>query len=149
LMYAIRTYGHLAVQLDPLGDPPPNAVELTPEFHRITEADLADVPGSALGFPHMATASDVVARLRFRYTRNLGIEYTHLSDESERQWFRELLTAEQLTRALTSDEKLTLLRRLTDVDGLERFVARSYVGLKRFSIEGNDALVPMLDTAID
>src|SRR5689334_21174967 len=57
LMYAIRSYGHLAVQLDPLGTPAPSAQELTPEFHRITEAELAHVPGAALGFPHMATAA--------------------------------------------------------------------------------------------
>jgi 2-oxoglutarate dehydrogenase E1 component len=148
LMFAIRTYGYLAVQLDPLGNPPPNAAELSPEFHGITEAELADVPGVALGFPHMATAADVIARLRYRYSRNLAIEYTHLSDEGERQWFRELLTAERLTRPLTPEEKITLLHRLTEIDGLERFIGRSYVGLKRFSIEGIDALIPMLDTVI-
>jgi 2-oxoglutarate dehydrogenase E1 component len=148
LMYAIRTYGYLAVQLDPLGSPPTNAAELSPEFHGITEAELASVPGAALGFPHMATAADVITRLRYRYTRNLAIEYTHLSDENERQWFRELLTAERLTQPLTNEQKRALLARLTQVDGLERFVARSYVGLKRFSIEGTDALVPMLDAVI-
>jgi 2-oxoglutarate dehydrogenase E1 component len=148
LMHAVRSYGHLAVRLDPLGDQPPGAAELSAEFHRITEAELNDVPGSALGFPHMPTAADVIARLRFRYSRNLGIEYTHLGDEHERQWFRELLTSEQLTRPLTADEKRALLKRLTQVDGLERFLGRAYVGSKRFSIEGTDTLVPMLDTAI-
>src|SRR5271170_866594 len=58
-LQAIRTYGHFAVQLDPLGQPPLGAPELTPEFHGITEADLERVPGSAVGFPHMATAADV------------------------------------------------------------------------------------------
>lgn len=148
LMYAIRTYGYLAVQLDPLGSPPTSAAELSPEFHGITESDLVAVPGAALGFPHMPTAADVIARLRYRYTRNLAIEYTHLSDENERQWFRELLSAERLTQPLTAEHKRSLLERLTQVDGLERFIARSYVGLKRFSIEGTDALVPMLDTVI-
>jgi 2-oxoglutarate dehydrogenase E1 component len=148
LMYAIRTYGHLSVRLDPLGTPPPDAAELRAEFHRITESDLADVPGAALGFPHMATAADVIARLRFRYSRMLGIEYTHLTDEVERQWFRELLTAERLTQPLARDERVAMLRRLTDVEGLERFLGRTYVGYKRFSIEGTDMLVPMLDTAI-
>lgn len=148
LMYAIRTYGYLAVQLDPLGAPPTNAAELSPEFHGIREDELTSVPGAALGFPHMATAAGVIARLRFRYTRNLAIEYTHLSDENERQWFRDLLTSERLTQPLANEQKRKLLERLTQVDGLERFIARSYVGLKRFSIEGTDALVPMLDTVI-
>jgi 2-oxoglutarate dehydrogenase E1 component len=149
LMYAIRTYGYLAVQLDPLGSPPTSAAELTPEFHGVTEQELSSVPGAALGFAHMATAADVIARLRYRYTRNLAIEYTHLSDENERQWFRELLSAERLTQPLTAEQKRALLARLTQVDGLERFIGRSYVGLKRFSIEGTDALVPMLDTVIN
>jgi 2-oxoglutarate dehydrogenase E1 component len=148
LAAAIRTYGHLAVQLDPLGTPPPGAAELTPEFHNIVEADLADVPGSSLGFPHMATAVEVIARLRKRYMGRLGLEYTHISDEHERQWFRKLLTAETLTRPLTPDEKIALLKRTTQVDGLERFLAKAYVGYKRFSVEGTDALIPMLDTAI-
>src|SRR5579883_3500081 len=133
-----------SVQLDPLGTPPLGAPELTPEFHGITEADLALVPGSALGFPHMATAADVMRRLRFRYSTSLGIEVTHLAAEEERKWFRQLLTAEELTRPLTPDEKKAVLTRLTEVDGLERFIGRAYPNAKRFSIEGTDALVPML-----
>jgi len=148
LTQAIRVYGHFAVQLDPLGSPPLGAPELTPEFHGITEADLEVVPGAAVGFPHMATAGDVVRRLRLRYSTALGIEVTHLAAEDERKWFRQLLTAEELTRPLTPEEKRAVLRRLTEVDGLERFIGRAYPNAKRFSIEGTDALVPMLDAAI-
>ncbi len=145
---AIRAYGHLAVQLDPLGSPPPGAQELTPEFHGITEAELEQVSGAALGWPHLATAKDVAERLKKRYTRNLAVEVGHLGSEEERMWFRQLFTEEQLTRPLTADEKQQVLRRLTEVDGFERFLGRTFVGYKRFSIEGTDALVPMLDTAI-
>src|SRR5579862_2411901 len=148
LMQAIRTYGHFAVQLDPLGTPPLGAPELSPEFHGITEADLESVPGSAVGFPHMATAADVLKRLRLRYTTTLGFEVTHLAAEDERKWFRQMLTAEELTKPLTPDEKRSLLRRLTEVDGLERFIARAYPNVKRFGIEGTDALVPVLDEII-
>ncbi len=145
---AIRAYGHLAVQLDPLGSPPPGAQELTPEFHRITEEELTQVSGAALGFPHLATAKDVAERLKKRYTRNLAVEVGHLGSDEERMWFRQLFTEEQLTRPLTAEEKRQVLRRLTEVDGFERFLGRTFVGYKRFSIEGTDALVPMLDTAI-
>ncbi|MFL5577021.1 MAG: 2-oxoglutarate dehydrogenase E1 component [Gemmatimonadaceae bacterium] len=150
LVQAIREYGHLAVQIDPLGSPPLGAPELTPEFHGITEADLAQVPAAALGFDQQrfATATDVVAMLRRRYSSNLGIEYSHLPEEDERHWFRQMLRAEELTRPLTPEEKRSMLRRLTEVDGLERFLGRGYQGKKRFSIEGTDALVPMLDVAI-
>ncbi len=146
---AIRRYGYLAVQLDPLGTPPQGAVELTLEHYGITDADLDVVPGAAIGFPHLKTGRDVAERLKYRYTRNLAIEFVHSGSEQERQWFRALFTAEQLTRPLTGDEKKALLTRLTEVDGLERFLARAFVGYKRFSIEGTDALVPMLDAAIE
>ena len=145
----IRTYGHLAVLLDPLGTPPLGAAELHAEFHGITEDELTDVPGAALGFPHMATASDVITRLRLRYQSHLAIEVMHLSEEHERAWFRQTLTAQELTRALTPEEKKAVLVRLTQVDGLERFIGRAFPGYKRFSIEGTDALVPILDTVID
>ncbi len=146
---AIRRYGYLAVQLDPLGSPPPGALEMTPEFYGITDADLDRVTGAALGFPHMATARDVADRLKFRYTRNLAVEFVHCRTEEERQWFRALFTAEQLTRPLEAAEKRQLLERLTEVDGLERFLGRAFVGYKRFSLEGTDALVPMLDTVVE
>ncbi|HVT39758.1 MAG TPA: 2-oxoglutarate dehydrogenase E1 component [Gemmatimonadaceae bacterium] len=146
---SIRRYGYLAVQLDPLGSPPPGARELTLEHYGIVETDLERVTGAALGFPHLRTGRDVADRLKYRYTRNLAVEFVHCGTEDERQWFREVFTAEQLTRPLTADEKKSLLTRLTEVDGLERFIGRAFVGFKRFSIEGTDALVPMLDTAVE
>ncbi len=149
LVHAIRQFGHLGVAIDPLGTPPLGARELTPEFHGITEADLDAVPAAALGFDErFNTAADVVRMLRRRYQGAIGYQFAHLSDETERAWFRQMLREEQLTRALTPDEKKALLQRLTEVDGLERFLGRAYQGKKRFSIEGTDALVPMLDQAI-
>ncbi len=144
---AIRQYGHLAVQLDPLGTPPPGAPELTPEYHGITEADLADVPASALGYD-AGTAADVVHRLREVYCTAIAVEFAHLAGEAERTWFKQVMEEGSLTRALTADEKKQVLQRLTEVDGLERFLGRAYQGYKRFSIEGTDAMVPMLDEAI-
>ncbi len=150
LVHAIRENGHLAVALDPLGSAPPGARELTPEFHGIVEADLAGVPAAAIGFAdgRFATAADVVAMLRRRYSGALGIEYSHLTTDVEREWFRTTLREERLTAPLSDDEKRAMLERLTEVDGLERFLGFAFQGKKRFSIEGTDALVPMLDEAI-
>lgn len=150
LVHGIRDYGHLAVAIDPLGEPPPGARELTPEFYGITEADLAAVPAAALGFTdgRFQTAADVIALLRRRYSSTLGLEYSHLSNDEERQWFRATLRAQQVTKPLTAAEQTAVLARLTEVDGLERFLGFAYQGKKRFSIEGTDALVPMLDEAI-
>jgi 2-oxoglutarate dehydrogenase E1 component len=149
LVQAIRQYGHLGVQLDPLGSPPSGAAELTAEFHGITESDLATIPGSALGFAADATAAAAVARLRGVYSATLGFEFEHIEDETEREWFRRVIEEEEVRRTLTPEEKRAILLRLTEVDGLERFLGRAYQGYKRFSIEGNDALVPMLEAAIE
>ena len=148
LVDAIRQYGHLAVQLDPLGSPPPGAAELTPEFHGITAADLELVPALALGFD-VGTGADVTARLRDLYSSTMGFEFAHLGEEAEREWFRETIEHERLARYLTPEEKRAVLRRLSEVDGLERFIGRAWVNMKRFSIEGTDALVPMLDVLIE
>ena len=148
LVDAIRQYGHLAVQLDPLGSPPSGAAELTPEFHGITAADLEFVPALALGFD-VGTGADVTARLRDLYSSTMGFEFAHLGEEAEREWFRETIEHERLARYLTPEEKRTVLRRLSEVDGLERFIGRAWVNMKRFSIEGTDALVPMLDVLIE
>src|SRR6476659_9117619 len=149
LVQAIRQYGHLGVQLDPLGSPPDGAAELKAEFHGITEADLAAFPGSALGFEADPTAAAAVARLRGVYSATIGFEFEHIERDAERAWFRRVIEDGEMRRTLTDEEKRTVLRRLTEVDGLERFIGRAYQGYKRFSIEGSDTLVPMLEAAIE
>ena len=147
LVAAIRAFGHLAFQRDPLGTVAAGTPELTAEFHGITDEDLSSVPGSALGFSH-DTAADVVAHLRRLYSTSIGLEFEHLGRATEREWLRSAVESGSLHEPLSSEEKLALLRRLTEVDGLERFLGRAYQGYKRFSIEGTDALVPMLDEVI-
>src|SRR5262252_8691345 len=149
LAAAIARFGHLAVQIDPLGTPPTGAAELEPEFHGVSESDLADVPAAALGGRAASgTAADVVRRLRELYCASLGYEFDHVSDETERQWLRATIESGIASAPLDADERTRLLERLTAVDGLERFLGRAYVSVKRFSIEGVDLLVPMLDEAI-
>ena len=149
LVGAIQRYGHLAVPLDPLGTAPPGAAELVPEFHGITEDDLLKIPASALGYDDGGTAADVVQRMRELYCGAVAYEFEHLGDEDERAWFKQTIESGQATARLSDDEKRALLLRLTEVDGLERFLGKAYVGVKRFSIEGVDALVPMIDASID
>nr|MBA3890654.1 2-oxoglutarate dehydrogenase E1 component [Gemmatimonadaceae bacterium] len=153
LAASIRRYGHRAVALDPLGAAPPGAPELTPEFHGITAADLSDVPADALKGVSVVeatggTAADVIEVLRERYCSRIAFEFEHIGAEDERAWFRRSIESNALTPELTTDEKRKLLERLTEVDGLERFIGRAFVNAKRFSIEGVDALVPVLDEAL-
>ncbi|MCA2989625.1 2-oxoglutarate dehydrogenase E1 component [Gemmatimonas sp.] len=149
LQQAIRMYGHYAVQLDPLGSPPPGADELHPEFHGLTDADLAQIPGAALGDERFATAKDVIERKRRVYSGRIGYEVWHLEVNEERNWFRKAFRDGVITRPLTADEKKQVLRRLNEVDGLERFLGRAYQGYKRFSVEGTDSLIPLLDAMVD
>jgi 2-oxoglutarate dehydrogenase E1 component len=150
LIDAIRTYGHLAVAIDPLGSRPEGTPELSPEFHGIDEADLSAIPGSVVGGTAQdSSAADVVNRLRSLYSSNIGFEFAHLGHAEEREWLRGRIESGAVHGDLTPDLKKAVLRRLTEVDGLERFLGRVYQGYKRFSIEGNDALVPMLDEAIE
>ncbi len=149
LQQAIRNYGHYAVQLDPLGSPPPGADELSNDFHGLTESDLAKIPGAVLGDDRFPSALDTVRRKRDVYSGRVGYEVWHIEIDAEREWFRKAFRNGVITRDLTTDEKKAVLRRLNEVDGLERFLGRAYVGYKRFSVEGTDALIPMLDTVID
>ncbi len=148
LVDAIRSYGHLAVSLDPLGTPPEGTPELTPEFHGLSEERLATIPGVVLG-ASAGTAADVVARLRALYSSRIGFEISHLGKIEEREWLREQIESGRMSAPLGAEEKKSILQRLTEVDGLERFLGRAYQGYKRFSIEGIDILVPMLDVAIE
>src|SRR5947207_13496057 len=88
LIDAIRSYGHLAVPLDPLGATPEGTPELTLEFHDLTEDRLATIPGAALGAPS-GSAADVVARLRELYSSKIGFEISHLGGGEEREGLRQ------------------------------------------------------------
>ncbi len=148
LLEAIRAYGHLATPIDPLGKPRTGTPELTADFHGFSESDLAEIPGDVLGLPD-ATAAEGIARLRSLYSSNVGIESEHLGTAAERVWLREYVESGVLQEPLPAEKRREILRRLTQVDGLERFLGRAYQGYKRFSIEGTDALVLLLDEIIE
>src|SRR6478609_6695536 len=87
LVDAIRSYGHLAVPLDPLGTIPEGTPELTPEFHGLSAEHLASIPGIVLGASG-GSAADVVERLRQLYSSKIGFEISHLGRVEEREWLR-------------------------------------------------------------
>src|SRR5947209_9134557 len=123
LVDAIRSYGHLAVPLDPLGTPADGAPELTPEFHGLSEDELHSIPGIALGASG-GSAADVVARLRQLYSSKIGFEISHVGKADEREWLRAQIESGRLHRPLDPEEKKAILAQLTRVDGLERFLGR-------------------------
>ena len=137
-------------QLDPLGTPPPGAAELEagiPRHHRRRSAQLAGLGARSRRRRHGRRRHSADARPLLQ--RRSAYEFEHLSEETEREWFRAHDRIRRQRRApLTPTRRRLLLQRLTEVDGLERFLGKAYVSVKRFSIEGVDALVPMLDEAI-
>jgi 2-oxoglutarate dehydrogenase E1 component len=152
LVKAYRMHGHLAARLDPLGSEPmgdPALDErrlhppLTPELQaRIPARPLRlSVPGETL--------LEALPRLREVYTGSSAFEIEHISDHAERVWLRKAIESGRFRLDPTPDEQAALLRRLTQVEGFERYLRRSFLGQKQFSLEGLDVLIPMLDEAIE
>ena len=102
LVDAIRSYGHLAVALDPLGTDPEGTPELTPEFHGLSDEHLANIPGIALGAAG-GSAADVVARLRELYSSKIGFEISHLGKVEEREWLRQQIESGRLNQPLSEE----------------------------------------------
>jgi 2-oxoglutarate dehydrogenase E1 component len=151
LVQAIREYGHLAANLDPLGSAPPGAPELDPATHGLSEADLASLPARVVGGPvadGAANAAEAVARLRSTYSGTAGFDFDHIQVADERSWLRDAVESGAYATPLEANAKRALLRRLTEVEGFERFLHQTYLGQKRFSVEGNDILIPMLDEIV-
>jgi 2-oxoglutarate dehydrogenase E1 component len=149
LVDAYRLHGHRAARIDPLGSTPAGHPMLEPEFHGITEDELEQVPASMLSLDGFDTMGQFVEWLHETYTGTIGYEFEYLEDPTSREWLREQIETGAHRQPLSKDEKRRLLERLSEVESLEQFLHRAYLGAKRFSIEGNDMLVPMLDLAIE
>jgi len=148
LAQRIRHRGHRAARLDPLGSPPPGDPALDPAYHGLTSQDLEHLPATLVGGPAAQgarNAAEAIERLREIYCGTIGYDYGHLQDRTEREWLEEAIESERYRVRLSPTEKRALLERLTAVEVFERFLHRTFVGQKRFSIEGTDTLVPILD----
>ena len=151
LAESIRRYGHLAAHLDPLGNEPPGDPSLAPETHGITEADLRQLPASLIGGPvaqGAANAAEAVARLRQIYCATTGYDCSHVFVPEERAWLREAAESGRFRPPVTPIDADALLDRLTQVEVFERFLHRTFPGKTRFSVEGLDMLVPVMDEIV-
>ncbi len=148
----IRTFGHLASHINPLYDEPlydTKMLEL--EHFQLTENDLRNIPANVI-WPDapdsLKTGLDVIKFLKETYSQTLAYEFSHVHDIEERDWLNRMVEEGSLTKSLAKEERIELLHRLTQVEGFEGFLHKTFVGQKRFSIEGVDAMVPMLDESI-
>jgi len=150
LIKAFRTHGHLAARLDPLGSEPIGDPALDPDSLGLSPDILARIPARVLRVAVPGdTLADALPRLRETYCGTIAYEVEHISDHAERVWLRNAIESGTYRRPLPAAERKQLLARLTAVETFERFLHKAYLGQKRFSIEGVDALVPMLDLAND
>jgi 2-oxoglutarate dehydrogenase E1 component len=151
LAQAIREYGHLNASIDPLGSPLPGAPELDPAFHGITDADLTRLPAAVVSGPASegaANAGVAIQTLRAMYSGPVGYDFDHIQEAQERLWLQNAVESGKFSAPLETATRRALLRRLTQVESFERFLHQTYLGQKRFSIEGNDVVVPMLDEIV-
>ncbi|HWC85322.1 MAG TPA: multifunctional oxoglutarate decarboxylase/oxoglutarate dehydrogenase thiamine pyrophosphate-binding subunit/dihydrolipoyllysine-residue succinyltransferase subunit [Solirubrobacteraceae bacterium] len=149
LLKAHRTHGHLAAHLDPLGSAPEGDPALDPDQLDLTPELMAKIPARILRmYVPGATLADALPHLRETYCGPIAYEIEHIASHEQRLWLRERIESGAFRAPLPSEEQKALLRRLTQVDALERFMHKAYLGQKQFSIEGLDMTVPMLDETI-
>ena len=150
LINAYRVRGHQQAILDPLGLQEQSSIsELDPTYHALTVADMDTVfsTGSLVGVPQ-AKLRDIVAHLQETYCRSIGAEYMHITDTIQKRWIQQLLEGSRSKPKFSPEMRRHILRKLICSEGLEQYLHTKYVGQKRFSLEGGEGLIPLLDELI-
>jgi len=150
LINAYRFRGHQHAKTNPLRNSHQAEVpELDLSYHQLGPADLNTVfeTGSLAG-PELLTLGEIYGKIRETYCGSIGAEYMHIMETAEKRWLQQRL---ELTRGkinLSFEEKINVLQQLTNAEGLEQYLHTKYVGQKRFSLEGGESLIPLLDELV-
>ncbi|MED3662314.1 2-oxoglutarate dehydrogenase E1 component [Ureibacillus sp. FSL K6-8385] len=148
---AVRAFGHYAADVYPLKDRPLDSTKIEPSTYGLTDADLAELPASLFFSNVPANVSnglEAVQYLRSLYTGKIGFEYSHVEDEAEKNWIQSKIESGFFNAALTPEEKKAVLEKLTRIENFEKFIHKTFVGQKRFSVEGLDTLVVLIDEIV-
>lgn len=151
LAQAIRSQGYLVARLDPLNNHPGTDPILTLDSHDLNEDDLSQLPADLVklrGDHQAENASQAIEMLRSIYCGAIGYDYGHICNPEERKWLQEVAEARRFRPPKQTMDRMRLLDRLSQVEAFEVFLNRIYPAKTRFSIEGLDMLVPMLDELI-
>ncbi len=151
LAESIRKFGHMDARVDPLGSKSRGDYSLRAESHGISEDDLRRLPASLIVGPIAAgksSAYEVIQALRNIYCSSTGYDYGHLRDPEERHWLHEAAESRRCRDPKDPVDAEALLERLTQVEVFEHFLHRTFPGKTRFSVEGLDMLIPVLDELV-
>ncbi|RXZ77855.1 2-oxoglutarate dehydrogenase E1 component [Paenibacillaceae bacterium] len=153
LVWNIRTYGHLAAKIDPIGlSHQTDTTLLEHEYYGLTKEDLKAIPASVIwdnGQGEQKNGLDAINELLEIYTGSIAFEFSHVHAQRERDWLNKQVESAEFRKPLKDEERVELLKKLVRVQEFESFLHRTFVGQKRFSIEGMDILVPMLDELVN
>ena len=150
LINRYRSQGHQAADNNPLKLTPPAVVaDLLPSSHGLGPDDMDKLfYVDILANRHRETLGQIIARLHDTYCRNVGVEYTHLIDTDIKEWIQCRLETSRSKAVLSAQHRIWTLKLLTAAEGIEKYLHRKYVGQKRFSLEGGESLIPLLDEVI-
>lgn len=146
----IRGYGHLSANVYPL-EKPRKDERIEPGQWGLTRSDLEKIPAHLIcpdAPANVRNGAEAIDHLKQVYTSTIAFEYHQVHDVDEKNWLRQRIENGRLLPSLKNKKKLALLKRLTEVEEFERFLHRTFVGQKRFSIEGLDTMVPLIDEVI-
>ena len=146
LIRAFRVRGHLQADVNPLGYEWVYRAELDPATYGLTiwDLDRKFVTGG-LGESDLLPLREILDLLRMSYSRKIGVEFMHISDPDEKRWIQDRIEPLGATRELIDDEKKRMLEKLNAAEAFETFLHTKYIGHKRFSLEGSETIIPLLD----
>ncbi|MFZ4789525.1 MAG: 2-oxoglutarate dehydrogenase E1 component [Candidatus Competibacteraceae bacterium] len=150
IINAYRNRGHKAADLDPLRlrERPP-APDLDPAYHGLSDADMnASFNTGSLVAPAQWPLREILTLIREVYVGTIGSEYMHINETSEKRWIQQRLEGRRAKLDLNAGQRKELLHWLVAAEGLERYLHTRYVGQKRFSLEGGESLIPMMDDLV-
>ena len=151
LISAYRRRGHRRAQLDPLSLHPRAEVEdLTLAYHNLSDADLDTVfPTNDLNIgKNEAPLREIIEIMERVYCRYIGTEYMHVTTSTEKRWMEKYLETNLGHISFDTEKRLSILERLTAAEGLEKYLARKYTGVKRFGLEGGESFIPAINEII-
>ena len=145
LIAAYRRFGHYAAHTNPLHQPQEDA-RLAISSHQLADADKAQTfLTRGVMAVQSATLAEIEQALQQRYCSSIGFEFFHIDDDNQRNWLQDYIERQIPQVQFTDSMKMALLTQLTESEGLEKFLDVKYPGQKRFSLEGLDSLIPLLD----